>query len=103
MERALAFDYMSARRVDPDIEGWPKFSACTASDIAGLMPQATERTLRAIGYQGTATRHEALGSTGPNRNQFVAMFAPESRTAEMGFYVLTRVVPTLLSAGILRG
>lgn len=103
VERRATFDYMSARRVDPDAEGWPKFSACTKDDVSRLVPDVAERTLRTLGYLKTASRLEALVATGPNRNQLVALFEPDSRAAAVGFYSLTRVVPTLTRAGMLKG
>ena len=103
VERRPEFDYMSARRVDPDSEGWPKFSACTSVDIAQLVPASAAQALSSLGYIGTGSRLHFLDATGPNRLQLIAMFAPEARAAAVGFYSLTRVVPTLVRAGMLKG
>ncbi len=103
IERRAEFDYMSARRVDPDLDGWPKFSACSALDIACLVPDEADKRLRALGYMGCASRFDTLGATGPNRQQLVAMFVPDARAAAVGFYALTRVVPTLTKAGMVGG
>lgn len=103
VERRPEFDYVSARRVDPDSEGWPKFSACTPLDVSRLVPSNAHQALSALGYLGTGTRLELLDATGPNRQQLVAMFTPDARAAAVGFYSLTRVVPTLTRAGMLKG
>lgn len=103
VERHDKFDYMSARRVDPDSEGWPKFSACTVLDLDRLVPPVAAERLGQLGYLGASSRLDVLGATGPNRQQLVAMFSPDARSAAVGFYSLTRVVPTLIKAGILKG
>lgn len=101
LESADNFDFMSARRVDPDADGWPKHSNCRASDLVELIPPRTEEVLSDIGYLGCSTREETLGASGPNRNQLIGRFRPESRTATTGFYALTRVIPTLRHTRIL--
>ncbi len=101
VESAGENEYMSARRVDPDDRDWPRFSNCTDYDLAALIPPEADDTLRRMGYRGTATRFELLNASDRNRHQLVGLFAPGSRAAQVGFYVLTRAVPTFQRAGII--
>jgi hypothetical protein len=101
VESAGNNEYMSARRVDPDDRGWPRFSNCSEGDLALLIPAEADHLLRGMGYRGAATRFELLNASDRNRNQLVGAFAPGSRAAQVGFYVLTRVVPTFHHAGLI--
>ncbi len=103
VEGSEQFEFMSARRVDPDSDGWPRFSACTHQDIQELVPPHAEAQIRALGYLGVISRQEALNADGPNRRQLIARFVPGARVASVSFYALTRIVPTLRRAGFLGG
>lgn len=100
VESARDFEYMSARRVDPDSTGWPRFSNCSEDDLGFLIPSVAEDVLGVLGYRGSASRLELFNATDRNRNQRVALFRPGANAAEVGFYVLTRIVPTLAQAGV---
>lgn len=93
---AESFEYMSARRVDPDSQDWPRLSECRSTDLSQLVPREATEALSTLGYRGCQTRQEILGATGPNRNHYVACFDPGARAASVSFYALTRVVPTLI-------
>lgn len=101
VEEAESFSYMSARRVDPDSDGWPRFSACDDADIHELIPGSSRQCLSEWGYLGVKNRREALSASGPNREQLIGMFAPGAEVAPIGFYALTRIVPTLRKAVML--
>jgi len=101
IEKARDFEFMSVRRVDPDPNHWPRFSNCSEEDLLSLVPKGPMELLSVMGYLGSATRMDGLGATGRNRHQLIAMFRPDSRAAQVGFYVLTRLMPTLRRAGIL--
>jgi len=101
IEAGRDIEYMSARRVDPDADGWPRFSNCSENDLQVLIPQYSRAVLQELGYQGCATRMEVLGVSGPRRDQLLGVFKPGSRSAEVGFYVLTRLAPTFQHAGLL--
>lgn len=101
VEMVRGIEFMSVRRVDPDVNHWPRFSNCSEEDLQYLVPERSEELLSALGYLGSTSRMDGLGASGRNRHQLIAMFRPDSRAAQVGFYVLTRLVPTFRHAGIL--
>jgi hypothetical protein len=100
IELANDFEYMSARRVDPDSTGWPRFSNCSEYDLSSLIPAGAEKVIGMLGYRGSASRLKVFDATDRNRNQRVGLFHPGSHAAQVGFYVLSRIVPTLRQAGV---
>lgn len=101
IELANDFEYMTARRVDPDATGWPRFANCSGDDLSALIPAGAEDVLASLGYRGSASRLELFDATDRNRHQRLGLFLPGSQAAEVGFYVLTRIVPTLRQARII--
>lgn len=101
LERRPDFEFMSARRVDPDSTGWPRHTNCRREDIDELVPSSAYKILRDLGFLDVVTRESALESTGPNRNQLIGRFQPSSSDGVVCFYVLTRVVPTLRQTNLL--
>lgn len=95
LERRPDFEFMSARRVDPDSKGWPRYSNCRSEDLGQLLPLGVRQVLHDLGLLDVVTRESALEATGPNRNQFIARFRPSTSDAVVCFYVLTRLAPTL--------
>jgi hypothetical protein len=101
LERRPDFEFMSARRVDPDSKGWPRYSNCRPEDIDQLLPPSVRRLLLELGLIDVVSRESGLEATGPNRNQLIGRFRPSSSNAVVCFYVLTRVVPTLRQSDLL--
>lgn len=101
LESTPSFDYVSARRVDPDTEDWPRFSSCSRVDLNQLVPSSALESLTSGGLLGFESRQAALGSSGPNRGQLIAMFEPGAHWAAMGFHVMTRVRLTLVKCALL--
>jgi hypothetical protein len=101
VESVRDLEYVSARQVFPDADGWPRFSNCSENDLRNLIPTDARAVLEQHGYLGHDTRASVLGSAGPNRNQLLGLFDPGSRAGAVGFYVLSRLVPTFRDAGIL--
>lgn len=101
VESVRDLEYVSARQVLPDADGWPRFSNCCENDLRNLIPTDARAVLEQHGYLGHDTRASVLGSTGPNRNQLLGLFDPGSRVGAVGFYVLSRLIPTFRDAGIL--
>jgi hypothetical protein len=93
--------YVAARQVLPDADEWPRFSNCSEADLDRLIPPHAAAVLSRLGYLGYGTRADVLGSTARNRSQILGLFRPDSRAATVGFYILTRVLPTFRKAGML--
>jgi hypothetical protein len=93
-----SFEFITARRVDPGVDGRPRRTECSADDINTLIPKLVRAELDQLGLIAIDTRARLLSEDGRHRNHLIAAFAAEDRRVGVAVYVLTRLMQTFARA-----